>query len=227
MKNKLSIICKNFLLIITEKDIKNSEIGTNKEINPIDWYNISEACLHIYWKQGINNISYNDVIKTSNLSKGSYYKLFVNEDDLHSETLITYSRNNDVNLLFHEISNAEDLFQVLSTHENWKFKNGMKYCYFFAAYLEKYRVGIKTRKTISNTERKYKLLLSRSTKKHIEKYDIKKSAVNINQIVNFVFNGFVLINLLNLNKSSKASINSYKKSLYQFISNLSLIEMNV
>ena len=37
-------------------------------------------------------ISYNDVIKTSKLSKGSYYKLFVNEDDLHSETLINYKK---------------------------------------------------------------------------------------------------------------------------------------
>ena len=110
--------------------------------------------------------------------------------------------------------------------KNWKFKNGMKHCYFFSAYLEKYKLGIKTRKTISNTERKYKLLLSRITKKHIEKYDIKKSDVNINQIANFVFNGLVLINLLHRNKSSKASINSYKKSLYQFITNITLTGMN-
>ena len=189
-------------------------------------YKISEVCLDIYWKKGINNISYNDVIKTSKLSKGSYYKLFVNEDDLHCETLITYGRNNDVNLLYKEINNAEDLFQLLSTHKNWKFKNGMEHCYFFSAYLEKYRLGIKTRKIISNTERKYKLLLSRITKKHIEKYDIKKSDVNINQIANFVFNGLVLINLLHRNKSSKASINSYKKSLYKFITNITLTGMN-
>ena len=189
-------------------------------------YNVSEACLHIYWKQGINNISYNDVIKTSKLSKGTYYKLFVNEDDLHSETLINYSRNDDVNLLFKEISNAEDLFQLLSKLKNWKFKNGMRHCYFFAAYLEKYRLGVKTRKIISNTEKKYKLLLSKITKKHIEKYGIKNSDVNINQIVNFVFNGFIIINLLHRNKSSKASINTYKKSLYQFITNITLINRN-
>ena len=65
-------------------------------------YNVSETCLHIYWKQGINNISYNDVIKTSKYAKGSFYKLFTNEDDLQSETLINY-RNNDVNLLFNEL----------------------------------------------------------------------------------------------------------------------------
>ena len=183
--------------------------------------NVSEACLHIYWKKGINNISYNDVIKASKLSKGSYYKLFDNEDDLHSETLINY-RNNDVKLLFHELSNAEDLFQFLIILKNWKFKNNMKYCYFFVTYIEKYKVGIKTRKTISNIESKYKLLLSRITKKHIEKHDIKKSNIIIKQIVNFIFNGLILINVLDRNKSSKVNINSYKKSLYQFISNLNI-----
>ena len=189
-------------------------------------YNVSEACLHIYWKKGINNISYNDVIKASKLSKGSYYKLFANEDDLHSETLINYSRNNDVNILRHKLINADDLFEILSAYKKWKFKNGMNYCYFFAAYLEKYRVGIKTRKTISNTERKYKLILSGVVKKHIKKYDIKKSDVNINQVANFIFNGLVLINLLNRNKSSKANINSYQRSLYQFISNLKINKNN-
>ena len=43
--------------------------------------------MNIYWKQGIKNISYNDVIKTSVLSKGSFYKLFDNEDDLQAEWL--------------------------------------------------------------------------------------------------------------------------------------------
>ena len=184
-------------------------------------YNVSEACLYIYWKQGINNISYNDVIKTSKLSKGSYYKLFDNEDDLHSETLINY-RNNDVNLLFHELIKAEDLFQFLSALKNWKFKNDMKYCYFFVAFVEKYRVGVKTKKIISNIESKYKLLISRITKKHIEKHNIKKSNINVKQIVNFIFNGLVLINLLYRNKNSQININSYKKSLYQFISNLNI-----
>ena len=64
--------------------------------------NVSAACLDIYWEQGIKNISYNDVIKTSKLSKGSFYKLFDNEDDLQSETLITYD-NHYINLLFKEI----------------------------------------------------------------------------------------------------------------------------
>ena len=36
IKNKLSIICKILLFIITEIDIKKKEIGDNNEIRPID-----------------------------------------------------------------------------------------------------------------------------------------------------------------------------------------------
>ena len=181
--------------------------------------NVSDACLYIYWAKGINNISYNDVIKTSKLSKGSFYKLFVNEDDLKSETLINYN-NDNINLLFQNLSNAEDLFQLLSMLNNWKFKNNMNYCYFFDVYIEKYRVGAKTRKITSKIESKYKILLSKIAKKHIEKHDIKKSNINIKQLVNFIFNGMVLASLLYRNKSSQENINLYKKSLYQFVSKL-------
>ena len=45
MKNKLSIMYKIFLSIITDRDIKNSEIGINNEVKPIDWYKISEVKL--------------------------------------------------------------------------------------------------------------------------------------------------------------------------------------
>ena len=38
--------------------------------------NASKACMYAYWNHGMGNISYNDVIKSSKLSKGSIYKLF-------------------------------------------------------------------------------------------------------------------------------------------------------
>ena len=73
--------------------------------------NVSEVCMNIYWKQGIKNISYNDVIKTSGLSKGSFYKLFNNEDDLQAETFKVYNRN--VTQLFQKLEVSKDLFQML------------------------------------------------------------------------------------------------------------------
>ena len=43
IKNIFSIILKIFLSIITVRDIKKNENGTNNEINPIDWYRKSEV----------------------------------------------------------------------------------------------------------------------------------------------------------------------------------------
>ncbi|MEC8099602.1 MAG: hypothetical protein VX089_00140, partial [Pseudomonadota bacterium] len=60
------------------------------------------------------------------------------------------------------------------------------------------------------------------TKKHFEKHGINKSSIDVYQVVNFIFNSIVLTSLLYRNKSSHININFYKKSLYQFVSNLGL-----
>ena len=180
--------------------------------------NVSEVCMNIYWKQGIKNISYNDVIKTSGLSKGSFYKLFNNEDDLQAETLKTYNKH--VNSLFDKLEKVEDFFQMMFILKNWKFKNNLKYCYFFISFLESYRVGKKTKNRINVIEFKYRQLLRKIYKKHVEKYNIKKNNLNIDQIVNFIFNSIAVISLLHRNKSNKSNILLYKDSLYQFIYNL-------
>ncbi len=181
--------------------------------------NVSEVCMNIYWKQGINNISYNDVIKTSKLSKGSFYKLFKNEDDLQAETLNTYI--NHVNTLFDKLGNVEDLFHMISLLKDWKFDNNLKYCYFFISYLDKYRMGKKTKNMIDKIELKYRLLLKKISIKHTEKYNLQNNNININQLVNFLLNSIALISLLYRNKSNKFNINLYKLSLYQIIQNLS------
>lgn len=180
--------------------------------------------MKIYWKQGINNISYNDVIKTSKLSKGSFYKLFKNEDDLQAETLNTYI--NHVNTLFDKLGDVEDLFQMMFILKDWKFDNNFKYCYFFISYLDKYRMGKKTKNMIDKIELKYRLLLKKISIKHTEKYYLQNCNININQLVNFILNSIALISLLYRNKSNKFNINLYKLSLYQFIQNLSHIKKN-
>ncbi|MDA9708261.1 TetR/AcrR family transcriptional regulator [Alphaproteobacteria bacterium] len=187
--------------------------------------NVSEVCMNIYWRQGIKNISYNDVIKTSKLSKGSFYRLFNNEDDLQAETLKTY--HNQVNSLRDKLEEVEDFFQMMSILKNWKFNNNLKYCYFFVSYLERYRMGRKTMNSLNNIEVKYRQLLHKIYKKHVEKYNIKKSDLNIDQVVNFIFNSIAIISLLHRNKSNKSNISLYKDSLYQFIINLGLTKSNI
>lgn len=187
--------------------------------------NVSEVCRNIYWKQGINNISYNDVIKTSGLSKGSFYKLFNNEDDLQAETLKTYNKH--VNSLYDKLEEVEDLFQMLYVLKNWKFNNNLKYCYFFVSYLEKYRMGKKTKNILNKTEFNYRQLLNKVCKKHIKKYNLVKKNINVEQVVNFIFNSIAIISFLQRNNSNKSNIFLYKDSLYQFIHNLGSTKVKV
>ena len=187
--------------------------------------NVSELCMNIYWKQGIKNISYNDVIKTSGLSKGSFYKLFNNEDDLQAETLKTY--NNHVNTLLNKLQEVEDFFQMMSILKNWKFNNNFKYCYFFTSYLEKYRMGKKTKNSINKIVSKYRQLLYIICNKHLKKHNIKKNNLNIEQIVNFIFNGIAIISFLHRNKSDISDIILYGDSLHKFIHNLGYTKNNM
>ena len=199
-------------------------IGVGRPVS-LNRRNVSEVCMNIYWKQGIKNISYNDVIKTSRLSKGSFYRLFNNEDDLQAETLKTYY--NHLNLLLDKLEEVEDFFQTMSILRNWKFNNNLKYCYFFISYLERYRMGKITKNSLNNIEFKYRKLLNEIYKKHLQKYNIKKNNSNMEQVVNFMFNSIAMISLLHRNKSNKSNIFLYGKSMYQFIKNLDFTESKI
>lgn len=199
-------------------------IGVGRPVS-LNRRNVSEVCMNIYWKQGIKNISYNDVIKTSRLSKGSFYRLFNNEDDLQAETLKTYY--NHLNLLLDKLEEVEDFFQMMSILRNWKFNNNLKYCYFFISYLERYRMGKITKNSLNNIEFKYRKLLNEIYKKHLQKYNIKKNNSNMEQVVNFMFNSIAMISLLHRNKSNKSNIFLYGKSMYQFIKNLDFTESKI
>ena len=181
--------------------------------------NASEACMYAYWSSGITNISYNDVIKSSKLSKGSIYKLFNNEDDLQAETLTYYTKYD--NLIFDQIRNAEDLFQFMKMMNDYKFSNNMKYCYFMISYTERYKVGKKTRAIINKIANNVKKILNDVIKKHLEKHCNKKNKIKTIKLANYIFNTLTFIMLLQRNKVSDSEINMYKETLYQLVKNVS------
>ena len=55
----------------------------NKEI-------ITSRCLEFYWTNGIDNNSFNEVIKHAGVSKGSIYRLYGSEDILQKNVLLKY-----------------------------------------------------------------------------------------------------------------------------------------
>ena len=53
---------------------------------------VASHCLELYWKKGIHNVTYNEVIKYSRVSKGTVYNLFKSEDELQAKTLEVYEK---------------------------------------------------------------------------------------------------------------------------------------
>ena len=53
---------------------------------------IAVKCTELYWKKGIQNVTYNAAINYSGCSKGTVYKLFKSEDELHLSTLEYYKQ---------------------------------------------------------------------------------------------------------------------------------------
>tara|TARA_B100002052_G_scaffold289319_1_gene306573 strand:- start:929 stop:1195 length:267 start_codon:yes stop_codon:yes gene_type:complete len=81
-------------------------------------------------------------------------------------------------------------------------------------------MGKKTKNSINKIEFKYRQLLNKIYKKHVEKYNIKKNNFKIDQVVNFIFSSIAFISLLHRNKSNKSYILLYRDFLYQFIYSL-------
>ena len=56
----------------------------------IDKKTITEKCLDFYWSNGIDNNSFNEIIKHTGVSKGSIYRLYGSEDSLQKNVLMEY-----------------------------------------------------------------------------------------------------------------------------------------
>ena len=179
---------------------------------------IANACLKYYWKHGILNISYNDIIKLSKVSKGSFYKFFKDEDDLLAETLLEYYK--DSNDFLNKMGQCEDLFKFLYLLKNWKYKHKISYCYFFLCYVEMYKLGKKTRKVLNDFTITYKLLVDKIIRKHFKKNKVSVKNLYIKELVNYYFNNFVIINLLRRNKVKDNEVNLYTNNLLHYTYNL-------
>ena len=180
---------------------------------------IANLSLKHYWKKGLNNISYNDIIRSTRFSKGSFYKLFSDQDDLHAETLLCYY--DYIKSFFNDLSKCEDLFEFLNLSYKKKYKYDMQYCYFFSCYTVSYDLGKKSKKVLDDFKKKYKIILKKIIKKHIVKKIIHTNCLNVEELTNYYFNSFMIVNLLKRNNVKKGEINMYTKTLLRFTNDLS------
>ncbi|MAH89030.1 MAG: hypothetical protein CMJ06_03165 [Pelagibacterales bacterium] len=174
---------------------------------------IAQASINYYWSYGMFNISYNEIIKHTKIAKGSFYKLFKDEDDLQAETLKIYFDKTSKKH-FKDLDVFKDIFEMLKFYlANY---NINQYCYFYVSYAESYKLGNKSKLTIKNLEKKYKKKIHNLLIRHIDLHELNIKNINVKELVSFLFDSFLLINLFKRNKLRQQTIN-YEKFLFKSI----------
>ena len=87
---------------------------------------VASKCLELYWKKGIQNVTYNEAIKHSSYSKGTVYNLFKNEDELQAKTLEYYDKHTLIDYA-NKINKQENILDFIE----FMFKNiKNNHCYY-------------------------------------------------------------------------------------------------
>ena len=127
---------------------------TNYKKRKIDKDSIIDISLATYWKFGINGISFNNIVKKSNISKTRMYNLFKSEDGLKSATL---SRWDELygKIWREHIEKSNDIFELLKNLYEGIATGKHKTCFFSINRLEKNDLGLQTKRIIVNIENKF------------------------------------------------------------------------
>ncbi len=127
---------------------------TNYKKRKIDKDSIIDISLATYWKFGINGISFNNIVKKSNISKTRMYNLFKSEDGLKSATL---SRWDELygKIWREHIEKSNNIFELLKNLYEGIATGKHKTCFFSINRLEKNDLGQQTKRIIVSIENKF------------------------------------------------------------------------
>ena len=179
-------------------------------------------CIYKYWEKGINFFSFNSILRYSEVSKPSMYRLVGNEDNLNSKSLMMYYKMHLVKH-HHYIENASSLFELIRKTLNniQNKKDGITdinqgLCYFQKTRIIKYTLDKKTKNVINRLDLKFiksyvKLINKLKHENHINK------SVNSEYLAQFVYNNVSFFVNTIQNSSSTTEINNIKKSILNTI----------
>ena len=183
---------------------------------------IIQKCMYKYWEKGINFFSFNSIIRYSEVSKPSMYRLVGNEDNLKSKSLIMYYK---MHLAKHHyyIENAKSLLELIRKTLNniQNKKDGITdinqgLCYFQKTRIIKYTLDKKTKNVINRLDSKFiksyvKLINKLKHENHINK------SVDSEYLAQFIYNNVTFFVNTIQNSSSTTEINNIKKSILNTI----------
>ena len=168
--------------------------------------------VELYWKKGIQNVTYNSAINYSGYSKGTVYNLFKSEDELQAKTLDYYSEN-DLLGFEKNILRNNDLFIFI----NFLFKSNLPACYFMISNINKRYLRNLSKASLIKIEKKFKKLLTDLIIKHINKHKLNSKNLDIPSLAIYLFHNFSLLNIMKLNKRNKRDFKMIKNSITEKI----------
>ena len=188
----------------------------------LEAHDIIQKCMYKYWEKGINFFSFNSIIRYSEVSKPSIYRLIGNEDNLKSKSLMMYYKIH-LEKNHYYIENASSLFELIrKTLNNIQNKKdgitdiNLGLCYFQKTRIIKYMLDKKTKNIINRLDSKFiksyvRLINKLKNENNIDKY------VNSEYLALFVYNNVTFFVNTVQNSSSKTEIDNIKKSILNTI----------
>ena len=197
----------------------SNSIKKNKAGRPvtIDKNRITKKCLDFYLLNGIDNQSFNNVIKYAGVSKGTIYRLYGNEDALQKAVLVEYYNSFIKERLLKFKSKRESLKKIIMDVTSGLISNRYKVCLYHRSRIEKYKLGKETRSYLSKIETKIEDAYNIITKYQFSLNKRKYDEAEISNTVNFLLNGITTLNLLKLNKNSHKIILGYANILIKTV----------
>ncbi|RPH07618.1 MAG: TetR/AcrR family transcriptional regulator [Alphaproteobacteria bacterium TMED93] len=186
----------------------------------ISKHTITKKCLDFYLLNGIDNQSFNNVIKYTGISKGSIYRLYGNEDSLQKSALVEYYKTVITKKLKEFNSKDATLKNIIIDITSGLISNRYKPCLYHRSRVVKYKLGKEVKKAIFKIDGEVKNTYKVLVKKELYKKNKKISSDEINKLVNFILNSITTINLMKLNNSSHKSILNFANTLKAIIKDI-------
>ncbi|MBV69340.1 MAG: hypothetical protein CMJ08_06030 [Pelagibacterales bacterium] len=196
--------------LITNKGKPGRPVSISKET-------ITKRCLDFYLLNGIDNQSFNNVIKHAGVSKGSIYRLYGSEDSLQKSAMVEYYKTVIKEMLEAFKSQENTLKKIIMDITSGLISNRYKTCLYHRSRMEKYKLGRETRKYIYKIDAEIEKTLEEVTRKEFSKRNRRLKISEIRDIVNFLVNGITTLNLLKLNRSSHKLMLSFANMMIKFV----------
>ena len=176
----------------------------NKEI-------ITSRCLEFYWTNGIDNNSFNEVIKHAGVSKGSIYRLYGSEDILQKNVLLKYYNTVMKDRLRRQSkSTLKDYVMYITSS---LITNKLKPCLFYRTKADKYKLGPHARKYLSIMETNIKKGYLDLIKRDFKLKNKKLKSAELLDLADYLVNSMSTLTLIKLNTHSHKSLLSFSKNL--------------